>query len=131
MCIWSITDNAVAECVICDSGNDINCAQKPDVIIPQKCVNQPNSIACFARIRSKCSGIEYQLFVQFLSSEEFLSFYSHCLFVFLDGITYRGCFMELDEGIRTQCLNDSTAPGQECFYCENVNGKKGCNDIVS
>lgn len=45
-----------------------------------------------------------------------------------DGQTYRGCLTELDEGIRSSCMNDTA--GANCTVCENVNGKRGCNDDI-
>ncbi|XP_031638300.1 uncharacterized protein LOC116350598 [Contarinia nasturtii] len=45
-----------------------------------------------------------------------------------DGVTYRGCLKELDEGIQKNCSSDGM--GQYCFICENVNTNKGCNNFV-
>lgn len=51
-----------------------------------------------------------------------------CYTRIVNGQTYRGCLTDLDEGVRRACMNDTA--GANCTVCENVNGRRGCNDDI-
>lgn len=115
--IISTLDPPVGECVICNSNADANCAINPANIQPQKCTNPTDS--CYSRVVSK-----YRLKIV-----DVLNRLHDFTLNFLEQVTYRGCFNDLDQEIQTHCLND-TSPEQKCNICENVNGARGCNSGV-
>lgn len=61
--------------------------------------------------------------VQFCISQ----FQHKCIFI-SEGVTFRGCVSDVDQGIRDSCMNDTL--GLACFICENA-GLQACNGEVS